>query len=112
MYVSKCPKCGSSNIDSYGEWDIVTDQECDDCGWSKCYGSVGGFAGSQYLVRCEEYPDYDYDDSDYDHDEPDCNESDKGEFCVVIDDEDSNVSTTPQAVMFYPNFEEDDDLPF
>lgn len=64
MYTRKCPKCGSRNLASSVTWDIVTDQFCEDCGWSKNYGYVEGSPGDHYLVASE---DHDYDEDCYCH---------------------------------------------
>lgn len=115
MYVSKCPKCGSHNIESYGQWDIVTDQVCEDCGWERNYGSVVGPAGSHYLQPNCGGMDFDFDDFDPTYDEDEEETGDPSEviydYSIVETDEKQGVPV-PIINLDFLDYEESDDLPF
>lgn len=99
-YFSKCPKCGSSNLISYGEWDIVTDHECEDCGWTKCYGSVGGFPGNQYLAEFEEEPGSFISFDDY------------NDLGLTDEEYQESYDSAHKEYLAYIGYKETDDLPF
>lgn len=116
MYASKCPRCGSHNLASSGEWDIVTDQFCEDCGWEKSYGHVAGFPGSQYLCRDENDLGYNSEHDLWDlnngpEDETfDCDEDEEHAF--EYDESGEPAKGTHPNVTGYTDYEESDDLPF
>ena len=119
MYALKCPKCGSHNLVSYGQWDIVTDHFCEDCGWEKNYGSVGGFAGSQYLERHEndlgynsEHDSWDMDLGPEDEDENLGFSEEDEEHVVVYSESAEPAKGNHLCVTGYADYEESDDLPF
>lgn len=101
-YYSKCPKCGNTDLYSECQWDTVTAQGCEECGWHKEIGYVGGFAGEHYLVPYDDY--YDCEDYEDDYD----NGLDPEDELVQLDQIDPNSEDWDELELL----DDDDPLPF